>query len=76
MTGSDNFVTVQAGDAQLPNVQMPVVSRERFAELSGLTAATVYGMCDRGFLPVIHFGRRVLVNMEAIRAQCADKVLL
>ena len=46
---------------------MPMVSREMFAQLTGLTAPTVFSMCDRGYLPTLHFGRRVFVNLEALR---------
>lgn len=56
------------------SVSVPVLSRDAFASLVGLTPATVYSMCDRGYLPTIHFGRRVFVNIEALRSQCAAKV--
>lgn len=59
-----------------PGINMPLLSRERFAEMVGVTAATVYSMADRGYLPTVHFGRRVFVNLEALRAQCAAKALL
>ena len=50
-----------------------LLTRERFAELVGLTHKTVYAMCDRGYLPTIHFGRRVFLNMESLRHQCLEK---
>ncbi|OGQ51505.1 MAG: hypothetical protein A3J24_04930 [Deltaproteobacteria bacterium RIFCSPLOWO2_02_FULL_53_8] len=53
---------------------LPCITRERWAELQNLSHATVYSMCDRGYLPTIHFGRRVFINIEALRAQCAAKV--
>jgi hypothetical protein len=53
----------------------PCITRERWADVVGLSHATVYSMCDRGYLPTIHFGRRVFVNLEALRSQCAAKVL-
>lgn len=68
---SGQFAT--AASAPL-SVSLPLVTREKFAELCGLTAATVYSMADRGFLPVIRLGgRRVFVNMEALRIQCIAK---
>lgn len=46
----------------------PLVTREMFAQLTGLTAPTVFSMCDRGYLPTMHLGgRRVFVNLEALR---------
>jgi hypothetical protein len=66
----------QLHQASLAAVQLPLLTRERFADLVGLTHATVFSMCDRGYLPTLHLGgRRVFVNMEALRAMCADKVL-
>ena len=58
-------------------LQLPLLTRERFADLVGLTHATVFSMCDRGYLPTLHLSgsRRVFVNLEALRAMCADKVL-
>lgn len=58
---------------QVPAV--PILSRQRFAEVVGLTHATVASMCDRGYLPTVHFGRRVFINLEALRCICVDKVL-
>lgn len=54
-------------------IQTPILSREAFAQQVGLTAPTVYSMCDRGYLPTVHFGRRVFINVEVLRRQCADK---
>jgi predicted DNA-binding transcriptional regulator AlpA len=51
----------------------PVLTREAFAQQVGLTAPTVYSMCDRGYLPTVHFGRRVFINVEVLRRQCAEK---
>jgi len=55
------------------SVSIPVMSRESFAAVVGLTPATVYSMCDRGFLPTVHYGRRVFINLEVLRSQCAAK---
>jgi hypothetical protein len=76
MGASDNLAQMQTtvASGQL-SVSVPVLSRESFATLVGLTPATVYSMCDRGYLPTIHFGRRVFVNVEALRSICAAKAL-
>lgn len=73
MGASDNLEQLQ--QASLAAVQLPLLTRERWADLVGLSHATVYSMCDRGYLPTIHFGRRVFINLEALRSMCADKVL-
>jgi hypothetical protein len=77
---SDNFNTnslnqlFASGKAVDANSAQPsLLTRERFADLVGLTHKTVYAMCDRGYLPTIHFGRRVFLNLEALRHQCVEK---
>ncbi len=47
----------------------PVVSKERFAEISGLEVGVVRGMLDRGYLPAMKIGRHRLVNLSALHAQ-------
>lgn len=63
--------TAQLGMA----LQLPLLTCERFAELIGLSAPTVRSAVDRGYWPTIHVGRRVFINLEALRAMCANKVL-
>ena len=53
-------------------VPLSILTREKFGEQVGLTAKTVYAMCDRGYLPVVRFGRRVFVNLVALRQICED----
>lgn len=64
-----------AGGPSLTVPSLVIQSREAFAAAVGLTSATVYSMCDRGYLPTVHFGRRVFINLEVLRIQCAAKVL-
>lgn len=40
-------------------LQLPLLTRERFADLVGLTHATVFSMCDRGYLPTLHLSGAV-----------------
>lgn len=44
----------------------PIMTRERFASLTGLSEDTVRGMMDRRQIKVIKFGRRILVNLAAM----------
>jgi hypothetical protein len=64
-------------DQNIPNELkapgIPILTREAFAIAVGLTAPTVYSMCDRGYLPICHLGRRVFVNVEAVRVAAAKK---
>lgn len=80
MGALDDFPQMQAVQAASATglglaVSLPVISREAFAFASGISAATVYSMCDRGYLPTVHFGRRVFINLEVLRSQCAAKEL-
>lgn len=50
----------------------PVVTKERFAEISGLEVGVVRGMLDRGYLPSVKMGRHRLVNVAALQAGCLD----
>ena len=48
-----------------------VVTRQRFAEASGLTEETVRGMVNRGYLPSVLVGRHRLVNIVALERHLA-----
>lgn len=45
-------------------------TREKFADEVGITHKTVYAMCDRGYLPTVRFGRRVFINLIALKRIC------
>lgn len=75
MGAPDNLEQLQNAAAAASALLLPLLTREKFADLVGLTHATVFSMCDRGYLPTLHLGRRVFVNLEALRQCCADKVL-
>lgn len=51
----------------------PLMTREAFAAAVGLEAGVVIAQCERGYWPVITIGKRVLVNVEAIRVLAAQK---
>lgn len=51
-------------------IAFPVVTKERFAELSGLEVGVVRGMIDRGYLPTLKLGRHRLINLAALSACC------
>lgn len=47
-------------------IAFPVVTKERFAELSGLEVGVVRGMIDRGYLPTVKIGRHRMINLDAL----------
>lgn len=77
MGAHENLDQLQATLSLLPQtINLPLITREKFADLVGISRATCFSACDRGYIPVIRLGgRRVFVNLEAIRAQCVEKVL-
>lgn len=51
----------------------PLVSRERFAEMVGVSHDTVCKWIDRGYIPVVNVGRWSLVNVALLTARCLEK---
>ncbi|NOT65937.1 MAG: hypothetical protein HOP06_07930 [Methylotenera sp.] len=56
----------------LSNIMPPFVSRERFAELTGVPKGVVVGFINRGYLPTISIGKYSFVNLELIRKRCLE----
>lgn len=54
----------------VPAPQVPVMTIERFSELTGLTHDTVRGQLNQGNLPIIKVGRRRLVNVALFTVEC------
>lgn len=78
MSASEAFSQIQisqslASSGQTLAISLPIMSREAFAAAVGLTPATIFSMTDRGLLPTVHYGRRVFINIEVLRRQCAAK---
>jgi hypothetical protein len=51
----------------------PLVTRERWAAMLGLPVGVVIAQADRGYWPQLTIGKRVFINVEAIRLQCAER---
>ena len=56
-------------------ITLPVLSRTRFAELIGVDEGVVLGWVNKGYLSTVRLGKYSLINLEALRQSCADKVL-
>lgn len=56
---------------QVPNV--PIISRELFARLTGFSEGVVTGWINRGYIPTFDVGRRTTINLELLRKMCLDK---
>ena len=53
------------------HVFFPVMTREKFAELSGLAEGVIQGMIEKGHLPSIKIGRYRLVNVARLAEDCS-----
>ena len=51
-------------------IQIPVMTKERFASLTGVEVGVIRGMLDRGYLPAIKIGRHRFVNVAALASRC------
>jgi hypothetical protein len=52
---------------------VPVMTREKFAELSGLPIGVVRGLINKGLLPTVSLGKRNLVNLTLINQRALEK---
>lgn len=53
---------------------LPVITRERFAELTGVSEGVLQGWIARGYIPVIEFGKYRLVNLALLHHMALAKV--
>lgn len=51
----------------------PLVTRERYASLCGLEPGVFIAQCEKGYWPLVSIGKRVFVNVEAVRIAAAKK---
>lgn len=56
-------------------INLPILSRSRFAELIGVDEGVVLGWVNKGYLSTVRLGKYSLINLEALRQSCSDKVL-
>lgn len=49
----------------------PVMTKEKFAEFSGLAEGVIQGMIEKGHLPSIKIGRYRLVNVARLAEDCS-----
>lgn len=69
--GVTRIMELQTDLSQLPNV--PVMTRERFAELAGVEIGVLNGWIAKGYMPVIEFGKYRLVNLALLTKYALEK---
>ena len=52
---------------------IPVMTREAFALAIGLPVGVLIAQAERGMWPQISVGKRVLINVEAVRIKAAER---
>lgn len=57
---------------QVPVVHVPVMTPERFCELTGVSEGVLLGWMNRGYVPVVIIGRHRLVNLTKLASKCAS----
>lgn len=61
-------VPVSVGQTPVP---VPVMTPERFCDLTGVSSGVLEGWMNRGYVPVVIIGRRRLINLVKLNAHCA-----
>jgi hypothetical protein len=54
-------------------VNLPVMSRERFSELTGYPIGVINNWIAKGYLPTFEIGRYSAINLEVLRQMCLEK---
>lgn len=49
---------------------VPLVTRERFAEMCGLPVGVVVGWCNKGLVPCVSIGKYSLINVALLQNRC------
>lgn len=51
----------------------PVMTHDRYAQLTGLTEGQVRGQVEKGHLPPLNIGRVRMINIAGLSQQALDK---
>jgi hypothetical protein len=57
-----------------PFPSVPVIYWRRFAGLVGLDEEVIRGMCEKGHLPTVRFGKYRFVNVALLTSQCLQQL--
>ena len=66
-------VSIPSNDSQ--PIDVPVMTREAFATAIGLPLGVLLAQCDRGYWPQVTKGKRVFINVEAVRLEARRRAL-
>ena len=51
---------------------VPIMTKDRFSDLSGVSPEVLRGWLDRGYLPSMRIGKHRLINMVALVKQASE----
>jgi hypothetical protein len=54
-------------------LSVPLMTREAFAHAIGLPVGVLIAQAERGYWPQLTIGKRVFINVEAIRLKAAER---
>jgi len=54
---------------------VPLMTREAFATAIGLPLGVLVAQCDRGYWPQVTKGKRVFINVEAVRLEALRRAM-
>jgi hypothetical protein len=54
-------------------VVVPLMTREAFAAAIGVPVGVLTAQCDRGYWPQVTIGKRVFINVEAVRLRAVER---
>jgi len=57
----------------VPPLSVPLMTREAFAQAVGLPIGVLTAQAERGYWPQITVGKRVFINVEAIRLKALER---
>lgn len=55
------------------SLSLPVVSRKRFAEITGFPEGVVQGWIAKGYIPTYSVGKYTLINLALLNRMALDK---
>ena len=55
------------------SISMPLLSRQRFADLIGLPVGVIEKQCERGYWPTVRVGHYSLINVASIQRACLER---
>lgn len=58
---------------QVTTLTLPVISRSRFAEMTGFPEGVVQGWIAKGYIPTMSIGKYTLINLALLNRMALDK---